>query len=362
MTLSNLTSLHGGNTRECAEKLGINESELLDFSANINPLGMPESLKQAIYNQLALAQVYPDPHYQILHQTVADFHQCQPWQVLAGNGATELIFAIISLLKPKKTLLLIPSFTEYHRALTQNNSQIIEYQLDETHNFAVDEKLLDAITEEIDCLFLCNPNNPTGQQIKPALLKQIVLRCKKYHISLIIDEAFLDFVGEQYSLISQLTDYYNVFVLRSLTKFFAIPGLRLGYIVNGSQQIMQQLRIQQQPWTINCFAELAGKIILNDHQYIAATQQWLQQEQTNLYQQLNQFPQLKVYPPTANYIFFRSLNPELNLQEYLLQKHHILIRNCSNYRGLGKGYYRIAVKSHEANERLINALAALIRY
>lgn len=361
MTLNGM-SQHGGNTREWAEKLGISESVILDFSANINPLGMPELLKQAIREHSELGQIYPDPHYHALHQSIADFHQCQSWQVLAGNGATELIFLIISLLKPQKTLLLIPSFAEYHRALEQNNSQIIEYQLDEGNNFAVDEKLLNAITEEIDCLFLCNPNNPTGQLIQPDLLQQIVLRCQQCQVSLIIDEAFIDFAGEQYSLIPSLLNHPHVFVLRSLTKFFAIPGLRLGYIVNGNQHIMQQLRSQQQPWTINCFAELAGKTILTDHQYIAATHQWLQQEQTYLYQELSKIPLLKVYPPSANYIFFRCLIPEFDLQEYLLKEHHILIRDCGNYCGLRNGFYRIGVKNRENNKRLINAALKYFQY
>lgn len=352
----NTISQHGGNTRECAEMLGISESEILDFSANINPLGMPESLKQAIKEHLELGQFYPDPHYQALHQSIADFHQCKPWQVLAGNGATELIFSIISLLKPQKTLLLIPGFAEYYRALQHNNSQIIEYQLDEKNHFAVDEKILNAVTEELDCVFLCNPNNPTGQLIEPALLQQIVLHCQHCQVSLIIDEAFIDFAGEQYSLIPQLHHYPHVFILRSLTKFFAIPGLRLGYIVNSNPQTMQQLRYQQQPWTINCFAELAGKTILTDQRYIAATHQWLQQEKLFLYQELSKLPLLKVYPPAANYIFFRCLDSELDLQEYLLREHHILIRDCGNYRGLGKGFYRVGVKDRENNEKLVKVI------
>lgn len=352
-------SLHGGNTREHAQKLGIDEAELLDFSANINPLGMPASLKSAICSSLEIAERYPDPSYCELHQALAQHHQRESWQIIAGNGATELIFAIISILQPQKTLLLTPSFAEYRRALEKQRSTIIEYQLDEQNNFCADDKLLDAITHDIDCMFICSPNNPTGQLIDPILLTNIVERCQRHHVSLIVDEAFLDFAGDQYSLIPHLNDYTHVFVLRSLTKFFAIPGLRLGYLLNANPEVMQQLRKQQEPWTINAFAELAGKIILSDSQYIADSHQWLAEQQPDLFNALSKFPQLKVYPPSANYIFFRCLRPELNLQPLLLEQ-RILIRSCANYPGLTSGYYRVAVKDKQANDKLIAALEIIL--
>lgn len=347
--------LHGGNTREHAQRLGIAESDLLDFSANINPLGMPASLKKAICQSLEIAERYPDPHYQELHQILADYHHCPLWQIIAGNGATELIFAAVSIIQPKKTLLLTPSFAEYRRALKYHQSEIVEYQLDEANNFQVDKKLLAAITSDIDCLFICSPNNPTGQLVEPTLLAEIIERCRQRSVSLIIDEAFLDFAGDQYSAIPGLANNPHVFVLRSLTKFFAIPGLRLGYLLNADPSVMQRLREQQQPWTINAFAELAGKTILNDELFINASHQWLQKEQPHLFNALSQFAELKIYPPTANYIFLRCLTPELELQSQLLQ-HHILIRSCANYPGLSQGYYRVAVKDRQANDRLIGAL------
>jgi threonine-phosphate decarboxylase len=356
MTEQTITGVHGGNTREHAQRLGIEESALTDFSANINPLGMPESLKSAIIAQLDRAERYPDPTYLELYAALARHHGCQPWQIIAGNGATELIFAVISILRPQKTLLLTPSFAEYRRALNKQGGLIVEYALNEANDFNVDSGLLDALSADIDCLFICSPNNPTGQRVAPELLAQIVERCRHIGASLVIDEAFLDFAGDQHSLIPQLIDQPHIFVLRSLTKFFAIPGLRLGYLISGDRDIVTRLKAQQEPWTINAFAELAGRIILDDQQYIAETHRWLKQEQPRLFNALSQFSALNVYPPSANYIFFRCLQPQIDLQARLLE-HRILIRSCANYPGLTEGYYRIAVKDRQNNDRLIGALA-----
>lgn len=386
--------VHGGNISKYAQLLDIDENQLIDFSANINPLGMPNSLRQAIVEQLYLAERYPDPDYRQLHHALAQHHQCSDWQILAGNGATELIFAICQIIHPRKALLLAPGFAEYGRALEQSQCDISYYMLDQANQFRPDEALLDVLTADLDCLFLCTPNNPTGQLIEAELLIKIAERCHQLNIMLIIDEAFIDFIAGAFSMTSQLERWPNLVVLRSLTKFFAIPGLRLGYLLNADPALMDGLRRQQQPWTINAFAALAGETIIADQEYIAASYRWLAEEQPRLTTQLAAIAELDVFPPAANYIFFRCRRADFDLQDALL-KHGILIRSCDNYIGLMPehseltqnaarlvktsrllqalpgiadkdkssnrySYYRVAIKDSLANDKLIKAIIEVL--
>lgn len=349
------TSNHGGNIREAAALIGVEASELLDFSANINPLGMPVSLKQAIIDNLTLAERYPDEAYQALHQALAQHHHVSTDWVLAGNGETELIFNLVKYLAPKQALLLIPGFAEYRRALEAVGCDIREYCLSEELDWQPDKHFLEALTPDLDCLFLCTPNNPTGLMPDSQLLKMIAERCRALNIALIIDEAFLDFMPHEAGFIPQLLHYPKLYVLRSVTKFFAIPGLRLGYLVSSDVDTVSRIRSRREPWTINAFAALAGERVFYDREYIEASHAWLKMEQERLSRQLSSIKGLRFWKPAANYIFIRCEIPGLALQQEML-KRKILIRSCANYPGLNARYYRVAIKSVADNDRLLAAL------
>ncbi len=192
-----LKSAHGGNTREAAALLGIAPGELLDFSANINPLGMPASLRQAIIDNPGCAERYPDVEYQQLHQALAAHHQLPAAHILAGNGETESIFTLVHGLKPRRAMIVIPGFAEYRRALQTVDCEVVEYALRERDGWQLTDAILDALTPALDCLFLCTPNNPTGLLPERGLLEAIAQRCRALNISLILDEAFLDFIPDQ---------------------------------------------------------------------------------------------------------------------------------------------------------------------
>lgn len=344
---------HGGNVLEMAERHGLDPAALLDFSANINPLGMPASLKTAIVEQLDLAERYPDIDYRQLHRALSRHCGWPVTGILAGNGATELIFALVDLLRPRKALLPIPGFAEYRRALTRYGCAVIDYPLHDSDDFQPTPALLAALTPEIDCLFLCTPNNPTGQQPDSALLHDIVARCQQLDITLVVDESFLDFLPDPTGLIPLLAAHPKLFLLRSLTKFYAIPGLRLGYLLSADTATIQQLRDRREPWTINAFAALAGETVLDDTGYQCATHDWLAAEQRYLFDALRKIPALRIWRPAANYLFMRC---ELTDLQTRLLGHHILIRHCANYPGLDARYYRVAIRDHAANQRLVAAL------
>lgn len=353
------SSQHGGNIIEAAAAIGVEASSLTDFSANINPLGMPDSLKMAITENLALAERYPDVEYRALHQALADHHKVPTEWVLAGNGETELIFNLVQQLAPRKALLLTPGFAEYHRALARVGCEIVDFPLSEQQGWQPDESLLPALTPDLDCLFLCTPNNPTGLLLDNALLMAIAQRCRENNIALIVDEAFMDFLPDEPGLIPQLASFPQLYVLRSLTKFFAIAGLRLGYLVSANTTTVGRIRQLREPWTINAFAALAGEVILNDRAYIDASYRWLRAEQPRLFNGLNQMHGITVWPPRANYIFLRCDIDGLELQKALLEE-HILIRHCANYPGLNARYYRVAIKSAADNGKLLEALKRVL--
>ncbi|USP12565.1 threonine-phosphate decarboxylase CobD [Vibrio gazogenes] len=361
---------HGGNTRQMAEKYGQKAEDILDFSANINPLGMPQSLRDAIISQVTCVERYPDIDYQHLHQAIARHHAVQinrpdsdfpASYVIAGNGATELIFQWVQQTQPRRALIVEPTFAEYRQALTRIGCDIERFVLVEQEGFAVTERLLAALHEGLDCLFLCTPNNPTGLMPPPALLQRILNRSAELGIQLFVDESFIDFLPQHRGLADVLDRYPNLFLLRSMTKFYAIPGLRLGYLLSANQPMLAALRDTREPWTINAFAALAGDILLQDHTYAQQTYHWLQREQHTLYQGLSQFPALTVYPPTANYIFFRLNQADFDLQHALMQ-HNILIRHCANYHGLSAQYYRVAIRTGEDNQQLLEALRDVLSH
>lgn len=353
-------SEHGGNIVETGLRLGIDPALLLDFSANINPLGLPERIAALIADNLSVIERYPDVEYRHLHQALASANRCGYDQVIAGNGETELIYGLVRALKPRRAMLLVPGFAEYRRALRQQGCEIIEHRLDEDSDFQVTPRLLDAVREQKpDCLFIATPNNPTGQMPDAALLNALTDLCESMQVALIVDEAFIDFIPQGSALAARLPDARFLYLLRSLTKFFALPGLRLGYLLSSNVTTIRTLKATREPWSVNALAALAGEHLLTDEAYIARSHAFFARERAGLFQAMSQFAQLKVWRPAANFIFFRCLRPGLHLQDALLTR-HILIRHCENYPGLDNTYYRVAVRSGRENERLIAALAEVL--
>ncbi|KMJ44045.1 threonine-phosphate decarboxylase [Xenorhabdus khoisanae] len=351
---------HGGNVIEIAEQFGLPANELIDFSANINPLGAPERVKELIKNHLACIEKYPDAEYRHLHQAIAKAHQCAYASVIAGNGATELIYAVVRYLNPKRALLLIPGFAEYRRALQQIGAEIIDYPLTENAGFQPDLRLLDTLSNtHPDCVFITTPNNPTGLMPDSQFMQSLVEYCEKHKIALIVDEAFIDFLPDNRGLIPQVAAAQHLYILRSLTKFFAIPGLRLGYLISGDITGIAEMKKRREPWSINALAALVGEILFDEHAYMTATHQWLKSQQHYLWTHLSAFPELTVWPPSANFLFFRCNEPNLHLWHALL-KQRILIRHCQNYVGLDDRYYRVAIRSEWENQRLIAAMQQVL--
>lgn len=324
---------------------------VMDFSANINPLPTPAAVLEAARDGLDYLSHYPDGCCTSLRNALAEKLSCPAEDIICGNGAADLLFTLALACKPRRALLVVPGFSEYEAALRSVGTEIIYYPLREREAFSLTEGCFSAMTEEIDMMFLCSPNNPTGNLIEKKLLLEIAGICEKKKILLVVDECFQDFLPDprRYSLLPELAGRKNIFLLKSFTKMFGLPGLRLGYGVTRDRALIGRMEMSRQPWPVSIPAQMAGTAALEQEEFIQNTRKYISREREFLCRGLRSMG-WKVYDSSANYIFFRG---EEGLQERLLEC-GILIRDCSNYRGLERGYYRIAVKQHEENEELLH--------
>ncbi len=323
----------------------------MDFSVNSNPLGIPEGVTEALQKAAGRCQEYPDIMSEELKKTVGSTLSVPDEYLLFGNGASELFMAIIHGIRPKKTLIPIPSFYGYEYAAKAAESEIVYFPLKEEAEFMPKKDFFDALTEDIDLLFFANPNNPTGKLLDKEYLKNLLQICKSRGICVVLDECFIEFCKNEYSMMSETGSYDNLLLVRAFTKIYAIPGVRLGYLVCSSRVLREKIRRQLPEWNISTFAQEAGKACAGRTAFVAKTVKYVKEERQFLADGLKKLG-LRVFSGEANFILVYSERP---LYEELLQR-GILIRDCANFKGLSKGYYRIAVKSRKENEKLLKAL------
>lgn len=346
--------LHGGNLAWAATIAGCPESFITDFSASINPLGPPKSAIAAIESHLATIRHYPDPNYTQLRAALAQEHHLTPEWILPGNGVAELLTWVGRELSEKEvTCLLSPAFGDYTRALKAFSAEVQYYTLDiHQGNWEIKAK------NPHQCgLLLNNPHNPTGHLFSKA---QILPYLDTFGL-VVVDEAFMDFLppSQQQSLIEQIQNYPNLIILRSLTKFYSLPGLRIGYAIAHPDRLKrwQQWR---DPWPINSLADAVAQTVVHDREFQELTWKWLLPTRKKLFQDLSSLPQLNPISGQANYLLVKCNLPSSQLQKKLLLQNRILIRDCLSFAELGEDYFRIAVRLPEENERLVKALVEAI--
>lgn len=339
---------HGGNIYEIRREYG---KEIIDFSANINPLVLPPAVKRAVHKNFDKILHYPDSHAAGLVQKIAEYWGISKKNLLLGNGSAELIYLITASLRPKRVLIPIPTFSEYERASRNVNSEIRFLRLQKGEDF----KWNLPVPGNADIIFLCHPNNPTGDFIlnDPKEIGQLG------NSFIVVDEAFMDFVPDQrdHTLIWKAAKSQNLIVLRTFTKLFAMPGLRIGYMV-AHKDIINKLRQHQPPWSINSLAQVAAEAILNESGYVCRTHRLIEKERGFLFSELEKIEGLKPYPSKVNFLLIRIDKQGMTsslLTKGLIRK-GILIRDCSNFRNLDNKFIRIAVRSHKENLKLIEAL------
>ena len=348
---ADINRIHGGDWEKTS-------AGALDFSVNVNPLGMPLSVAEAAQRAVTFCNRYPDPACRELRQELGAYYHLPDEWILCGNGAADLIFRLVQALKPKKAALFAPTFSEYEIALNSVGCEIRTIPLPRENDFLLEEIPDLSWIEEGDLLFLCNPNNPTGQAVAKSWLEEITKRCAKAGAFLCVDECFLEFweCGEQNTMLSLLGEYKNVLVLRAFTKAYAMAGLRLGWCSCADKDLLREMELSGAAWNVSIPAQAAGLAALREAGFLTRTRLFLQKERPRLKASLESLG-LTVSPSQANYLCFRAGSPDL--KEKLL-KRGILVRNCGDYRGLDAYDYRVAIKTPEENQRLIQALKACI--
>lgn len=342
-------NIHGGDIYR--------HKNVIDYSSNCNPFGAPEGVVQAICQAAPEINHYPDVNASELRRALAEHLDVPGHRIFFGNGAAEVILDIVFALKPRKALLTAPSFAEYGEALEAADCKIEYYKLYEEKGFRIGEDILDAIDEDLDIMFICNPNNPTGVLTERVLIERVAEKCREKGVTLVVDECFMDFIDgrEKYSVMDKLQEYENMIILKAFTKLYAMAGVRLGYCLCANPEIMEALDRVRQPWNLSNLAQAAGVAALKEKQYVEESLEAIEAERIRMIRELEKLG-LRVYDSCANYIFFKG---EADLYEKALER-GILIRDCSNYVGLEKGYYRIAVRLQEENDSLIKTFSEII--
>jgi len=363
---------HGGNLRETAENYNISAERIIDFSSNINPLGFPPEIKNMIIKDIdnIIDEVchYPDPECKLFKDVLSANLGVKTSSLLIGNGSNELIYLLVRVLAPRRVLILVPSFSEYERAAVSAGAKCrflnfrINHGSSSEFNLNVDEVLQNI--DGVDLVFICNPNNPTGLLLYKDEIEYLIKKCEERNVFVIIDEAFIDFVegSEDVTMIGAAIKNKNVAVLRSMTKFFAIAGLRLGYLA-GNSELVKKISESQPTWSVNCLAQLVGKELIKNSDFIRKSREYILKQRAIFFKSLEKVDWLKPYETEANFILCEIKDSRITageLNRYCLEKRGILIRDCSNFRGLDDYFFRVAVKKHSENKKLINCLGNMM--
>ncbi len=346
---------HGGCREEYRERFG---GEPLDFSANVNPYGMSPAAREAAIAAVDQAIYYPDPKSRQLVSAIAAHDGVNESCVCVGNGAADLIIRLAAALAPRRALVLAPTFSEYEDALVQAGCQVQRYTLAERCGFVPTASLIDDVVDGIDAVFVCEPNNPTGLCMGRGLLLALLAKCREVGAVLVVDECFNGFLPNpaSSSIKDQVENEKGLVVLRAFTKLYGMAGLRLGYLLCSDAGILARIEAHGQSWPVSCVAQAAGVAALTDGEWVDTCLQKIADSRAKLACDLTALG-LEVWPGQANYLMFRS--PMTGLYQQLAQ-HGVLVRDCSNYHGLGPGFYRVAVKDPESNDRLVKAIGDVL--
>ncbi|MDD4910158.1 MAG: threonine-phosphate decarboxylase CobD [Candidatus Omnitrophica bacterium] len=349
MKESRQAAYHGGDIKAASGQYGIPEDKIVDFSASINPLRHPPAIRKLIRDNFTKIRRYPQPDAAGLTKAIAGYLGVDRHNIMPGCGSIELIYLVVSALRPRGALIFTPAFSEYERALNAVGSKIYRREIGDFNP----ER-----GRRPDIVFICNPNNPTADLFEAGDLISFIKRLPSAYF--LIDEVFMDFVKDKdrYTLIRQALKNSRIIILGSLTKFFALAGLRAGYVA-AHNRTLSKLNKFRYPWMVNYPAQLISEALLKDRRFIEKSREFMFREREYLYRQLCLIDGVKPSVPTANFIFCKSSVNSSRLAD-LLGRKGILIRDCSTFRGLGSKYFRVAVRTRKENLRLVNELKKIL--
>lgn len=355
---------HGSDIEKICSYYHLNKEELVNFAANVNPLGLSQTVKEAIASHIDLFSSYPDRDYTSLRQTISLYCGIPVDFILPGNGSSELISLLIEERAPKHALILGPTYSEYSRELSFSGSTQEYYHLKESQDFNLDiADLCRTLEGGYDFLILCNPNNPTSSAISREDLQKLLSFCEKKDIFVMIDETYVEFAPDIQAVtaVPLTKNYANLMVLRGVSKFFAAPGMRLGYGISSNKTFLEKMKKKQTPWSLNSLGAFAGEIMLKDEPYIKKTRELILSQRSHILCQLSEMPAYKTYPAYANFILVKILKPGLTSADVFEAciKKGLMIRDCSSFQCLEGEFIRFCIMRPEDNQRLLDALKTL---
>lgn len=358
-------AFHGSDIEQMEQYYGIPKESIVKFAANVNPLGLSVSVRQALTEHLDIITSYPDRDYKELRKSIASYCGTDWNYVVTGNGSTELISLLISQRNARHALVIGPTYSEYERELSLTGGRISHYYLDERRNFCIDlDDLKQALSDDIDLLILCNPNNPTSSALTRDELDSLVRLCDTQQIFVMIDETYVEFAPsvEAITAVPLTAHYDNLMILRGVSKFFAAPGLRLGYGITGNQSFLNSLKQHQNPWSLNSLGAYAGELMLQDTEYIRRTRDLILSERSKCLDALKDFRYVKLYPAYGNFILIKLKKEGLtsfDVFEHAIRQ-GMMIRDCSSFEGLPGEYVWFCMMMPEDNDRLLRCLGELL--
>ena len=359
--MSEIPHFHGSDIEAIEAYYGIPKETIVGFGANVNPLGLSKKLQIEIANNLHIITTYPDRNYVSLRNAIGEYCNASAEHIVVGNGSTELISLLIQHLHPKKALLLGPTYSEYERELSLCGGEMVYYDLLPEYEFQVQlEEFLAQLSDDIDLLILCNPNNPTSSAISLEMMENIMIHCKEHDIFVMVDETYVEFAPDIQAISSMplVANFDNLMIIRGVSKFFAAPGLRLGYGVTSNEAFMNVLHTHQNPWTLNSIGAFAGELMMKDTDYISRTRSLILSERERIYRELQEIPALHTFEPVANFFLVKIMKDGITSAEVFdfLIKKGLMIRDCSSFTSLKGEYIRFCIMNPEDNTRLLDGL------
>lgn len=363
--MNQLTHAHGGDLDAIERKYGIPKNDIVDFSGNINPLGFPQSVSSQLAQNISIVSTYPDKNYTSLRNCISKYTNANPSHITVGNGSTELISAFIKSIQSKNTIIIGPAYSEYEREATLSGGNFSYFPLEEQNSFVLDlDKLLESLSKEVDLLIVCNPNNPTGTAITAQQMEKILYHCKKNNTYVMVDETYIEFSDDINAICSipLVEKYDNLFVIRGISKFFAAPGIRLGYGICSNKNFLKVLKQNQDPWSVNILAAFAGEKLFLDHEFISKTKSLISSERKKALNELKSWKNVKPYDSCSNFILIKILDEHIHSNEIFekLINKKLLIRNAASFTYLDESYLRFCILLPEQNKKLLTELKKMI--
>lgn len=360
-----LMTVHGGDLDVISREYNIPKNEIINFSGNVNPLGLPPSVKNAIRENVDCATDYPDVSYVGLRSAISSYTGVKSENILVGNGSTELISSFIKASQPKKAVIVSPAYSEYLKEIKLLGGEVELFELKEDNDYMLDtDCLISHINKDTDLLVICNPNNPTGTYVTMEQTEKILIHCMNCGTCLMMDETYVEFSepNKHISAMPLIDKYPNLMIVRGTSKFFACPGLRLGYGACSHRETVDYVNSHKDPWSVNVFAELSGKVMFLDEEFIKATTDYITAERLRIKNELSKWKNIKVYETQSNFFLVEVLKNNVTSDEIfhkLIQK-KLLIRDASNFPYLGSKFLRFCILNKEENDLLLKNLKKII--